>query len=502
MPSLKTVSGSGSFAEGTLISFSYSEDLNSNNPADLNGGTGQVTAQVVETSGQKGSRITINNELQLSDEIYGDVSFTAKKLSINNDLVSLTGNTIQSKLDVEVTAPPFGSNTSGYTLASAIVDYCALGGIVPNFEPGLEDKLDLLNVDFIGWQGNLWEHLKMLCAASIVDESDNTALEMYIKDDELWFREASSEVVDLSDDIVSKSISVDVYDAAQEVGIFRYITDYRSNSLIRQEGAENAGFANLENVSITDSMQVSALEKVVRRVKINASLESVNQPVPTFSITSVPYTGVTGEYVIVGKDSLPLTPAQWLGQGGSLTVALTENPNEIEITIVGANYPDLEPFRIGVESSGSENYPAFYITGTGVFFEKVQHNVLTGAPSDTDVQSPTIDNPFITSINKLWTRGVAAAQQICGPSYTISQQLSGGLEFGEGLGKLVNAYDVNFKLDKLSYSQTGITASGKKHVTISDFNTAWSGSTIEDFNTQMAGISFNEFSVIPLSKDA
>lgn len=501
MPSVQTISGSGSFKDATLISFSYSEDASPDNPADLNGGTGQVNVQVVEEAGSRGSLIAINNEVQLSDEIFGEVSFKVRQVSVNQGLVTLVGETVESLLDQDVTAPPYGSPSGGYTLYTAIVDYCGLVGVTPNFEAGLEERLDTINVDFIGWRGNLWEHLKMLCAAWPIDVDNNTLLEMYIKDNELWFREGLVSEVDLSDRTSSSSITINSHDAAQSFTMARYITDYRSDALVRQEGAQNAGFANLENVSITDSMQVNALEKLVRRVRINASLEQVNTPVPVYSISTVPYTGVTGEYVIIGKDGLPLTPEQWLGQGGSLTVGLTENPNEIEITIVGANYPELEPFRIGVESSGSESYPALYITGTGVFFERVEEDILTGAPSDSEATAPTIDNPFMTNENVFWTRGVAAAQHICGPSFQLNQQINDGLEFGNGLGKMVYDTGNKFRINRLTYSQSGISLTGKKYTTFADFNETWSGSTISDFNQSMSGLSFNEFTIVPLSKD-
>lgn len=501
MTSLTRVTGSGNFKDASLISFSYSEDASPVDPYGLNGGTGQVTASVVAEQDARGTRVAINNLVELSDEEFGDVSFTVRKVSINENLATVVGETIQSKLNVERTARPQGSDAGGYTLASVIYDYCALCDVVPNFEPGLEAKLDLINVDFIGWQGNVWEYLKMLCAACPIDEDDNTLLEMYVQNDELWFREGLTSPVGLSRYDSDESVEIDSYDAAQEVTVYKYATQYKADALIRQEGAENSGFANLENVSITDSMQVSANEKIVRRVKVNASLETVNQPVPVFSITSVPYTGVTGEYVIVGKDGLPIQPSQWLAQGGLLEVGITENPNEIEITIVGANFPDLEPFRIGVEASDGQDYPALYITGTGVFFERTQHTLLTGAAPSTNVSAPSIDNPFITDDNKLWTRGVAAGQAIAGPKYQLNQSIARGGEFGSLIGSTISAFDTKFRVTSASFSQSGTTITANRHVTFADFDAAWDGTTFAQFNDIMDGISFDEFSIVPLSKE-
>jgi hypothetical protein len=498
LTSLETVSGSGDFKDATLISFSYSEDASPISPANLNGGTGQVTAQLVSDVSTRGSRVAINNEAILSDEEYGDVSFTVKKLSFNDDLVSLVGETVQARLDVERTALPQGSDAGGYTLAAAIEYYCSLVGVVPSFESGLYDKLDAIDVDFVGWKGNVWEHLKMLCAASYVDENDSSFIEMYILNDELWFRQGGQSDIDTAQIISDETIEIDAYDAAQTVSVIKYNTDYRANSLIRQQNIDALNYANLEFVSIVDSFQVSANEKITRRVLVNASLESVEQPIAVQSI-ALPVT--YSQYVIVGKDGIPLTPAQWNGQGGSVTIELTENPNEIEITVVGANYPELEPFKIGVESAGGDDYPAFYLRGTGVFFEKTEHTIYTGAPASEIQDATTIDNPFIVNDRILWSKGVRIAQELCGPSFKLNQSIPMGVEFGNVTGSIVSAFDSKFRIESTGFSQSGVDIQARSYVTFADFDTAWSGSTIEDFNNSMSNISFNEFSVIALTKE-
>ena len=227
MPSVKTISGSGDFKDASLISFSYSEDATPISPSNLSGGTGQISAQLVSNEGAKGSRIAINNDALLSDEEYGDVNFTIKKVSLNDGLVSLVGDSIQSKLDVERTAQPQGSDAGGYNLYEAILYYCYLVSITPNFESGLQATLEAIDVDFVGWNGNVWEHLKMLCAASLIDESTNAFLEMYVLGDELWFRLGGVNQTDTTGIVSDESLEIDAFDAAQSVKVFKYNTDYR-----------------------------------------------------------------------------------------------------------------------------------------------------------------------------------------------------------------------------------------------------------------------------------
>ena len=497
MTSIETISGSGDFKNASLISFSYSEDATPIAPSNLNGGTGQVTAQLVSNESTRGSRIAINNEALLSDEEYGDINFTIKKVSLNEGLVSIVGDTVQSKLDVERTALPQGSNAGGYTLGAAIEYYCSLVGVTPNFETGLQAKLDAIDVDYIGWTGNVWEYLKMLCAVSTIDSNAGSFIEMYVVNDELWFREGASVALYTSKLISTETVDIDAYNPAQTVVINKYDTDYRANSLVRQDNIGELDYANLENVSIVDSFQVQANEKITRRVTINASLESVEQPIP---VQTVAFPVTYGQYVIVGKDEVPLTPAQWISQGGSLTVELTENPNEIEISIVGANYPELEPFKIGVETAGGDDYPALYIRGTGVFFDKSEHTFYTGAPESNDQAATTIDNPFITNDEILLNAGLRAAQDICGPSFKLRQEVPMGLSYGVTTGSIVTAYDSKFRVDKTSFSHNGVSIEGTSYVTFADFDSVWSGDTFADFTAAMTDIKFNEFSVIALVK--
>jgi hypothetical protein len=496
LPSLQTVSGSGDFKDASLISFSYAEDATPISPANLNGGTGQVSAQLVQNEATRGSRIAINNEALLSDEEYGNINFTIKKLSLNEGLVSVNGSTIQAKLDVERVAQPQGSDAGGYNLYEAIVYYCSLVDVVPSFEAGLQAQLELIDIDFIGWKGNVWEHLKMLCSAYPIDE-DGSLLEMYILEDQLWFRQALSTTLQTADLISSQSIEIDAYDASQTVKLVKYSTDYRADSLIRQQNIDSFNYANLELVSITDSFQVQANEKITRRVLINASLESVESPIP---VQSIVFPVTYSQYVIVGKDEVPLTAAQWEGQGGLVEVSLTENPNEIEITITGANYPELEPFKIGVESSGGEDYPAFYLRGTGVFFEKTEHTLYTGAPDSEIGEAALIDNPFITSDEIFWGAAARINRELCGPTFSLNQSIPTGIEFGTTTGSIVEAFDSKFRIDKTNFGQTGVTIQGSSYVTFADFDAVWSGDDISDFNTSMDGLTFNEFSIAALTK--
>ena len=146
---LTNLTGSGTIAPNSLMMFSYSEDVTSLQPDDLTGGAGQVSFSAlrarqnnVTNNLHPSSKLLINNTLRLEDDRYGIVDFIGRDVSIVDDVVSLTGNTIQARLNVEVTAPPHGG--SGSTLWTAIVVYCGLVNIVPTISSSLQTTLDLL----------------------------------------------------------------------------------------------------------------------------------------------------------------------------------------------------------------------------------------------------------------------------------------------------------------------------------------------------------------------
>lgn len=524
---LTNSSGSGKVQDDSLISFSYSEDVTSLEPSNLTGGVGQVSITAVAVHDEKvgnthpASKFLINNQMVLTDDNLGTISFNVKEVSISDEVVSASGLTIHERLNVTRTAAPHGG--SGATLWTAIVYYCSLVDVVPSISSALQATLDAIDVNFIGWQGNVWEHLKMLCAGVTIADDDNVGLEMYIDDDTLTFRQALTTNVVADENIVNASLSINSADSSQSFDVIRYITEYKTNGIVKEEDRQELT-GKTQAVTISDSMQVDAGETLIKRFKIDASLESVNQPTAVSAISTLPYTdGGYGEYVIVGNDDLPVLPSQWESEGGSLTVALTENPNEIEITIVAPPAPSLTladdpaeltyaPYKVGVESSGGTEYPALYITGTGVFFETKTKTFLTGASNDytADEKSAEVDNPFITKDIDQASRGLAAAQANCGPDIQLSMTLADGLQFGGSIGSVITYGTNKYRITSISFSDDVPSITAKGCASFSDFEDIWSGLDFNDFTSVALdpsvapddAMKFNEFSVTPLMESA
>ena len=518
--------GSGYIATDSIESYSYTEDVTSLEPSEISGGTGQVNfiapAMLQDKLGNThpNSNLLINNTMTLTDDERGSVQFQVKQITSTDGMVSATGDTLQSRLNVERTAAAHGGSTAN--LLTAIQYYCELVAVFPTIDGVLETELQAIPVNFIGWKGNVWEYLKMLCAGVSLSATENVGLEMYVNVDELIFRKAKQEVATYDSEVETSSLNINAFDAAEEVIVSNYNTSYQTNGIVRDtsDTGRAMGFAP-ENVSIADSMQVEAGETITKRFNINASLETVNQPVCVSTISPFPYNGITGQYVIVGTDNLPLLPSQWNALGGLVEVKLTENPNEIEISVTAPPVSEIEkaaggtglaPYKVGIEEADGSEYPAFYITGTGVFFDKKDVTLKTGAsPSLTSkVLAPNIDNPFITKRSDFAIRGVAAAQKICGPSVSLTESVAKSLPFGTTPGTMRTLDSNKYRVVSTQYSADTTSVTSVASSTVSDFNSNWTDKTFADFTSTALDpvlypgdtLKFNEFTIIPLMKSA
>lgn len=520
--------GNGHIDGKSIFQYSFSEDVTSLEPSNLSGGTGQLTFSAIaitdETSDllHHNSKLMINNEITLNDTSRGEIVAQVKKVGVSSTgIASVTGDTIQWRLNVIKTAQPHGGVDK--TLLTAIEYYCELVNIIPVIDVDFADELSLIPVNFIGWTGNVWEHLKMLCAAVSASLTDNVGIEMFVAGNDLHFRKAKTTTQNITRYESDNSVTVDVFDAALGVDVYNYNTSYGTNKVCYDESnyADTTALADRFKSSISDTFQVNAGDTVIKRFKIDASLVSVNQPVCVETITRTPpspYAGTTGEYVIVGTDDLPIKPSQWNALGGLVAVATTENPNEIEITVTAPPADSIEkangtgqglaPYKIGIESSGDGDYPAFWITGTGVFFDKKLQRFTTGAselytPRDS---AATIDNIFITNTRDASSRGVAAAQTACGPAITMTQSLPTNISFNTMIGTTQLMRDNRYRVASASYTESNVTLTSIPSTSFTDFNFAWSDDTFANFtetalDPEVVGnraLKFNEFTVVPL----
>jgi hypothetical protein len=259
--------------------------------------------------------------MTLDDDSLGSVEFTVKSVSKNLNTILITGDTTQAKLNVERNAQPYGGPDAN--LYGAIIYYCDLVNITPVIDPDFTEELEAVPVNFMGWNGTLWDKLKELCAGFSASTTDNVGIEMLIVEDELVFRKAKQNLISTDRDLISDSINIESFETVRSIKVFNYNTRYGEDEVFYElsnfDGSKQP--AERFQSSIADSMQVNPGEVLRKRFNVNATFSEVRQPACVEQITRTfpnPYSGVDGEYVIVGIDDLPIKPEQWVDNGGSV----------------------------------------------------------------------------------------------------------------------------------------------------------------------------------------
>lgn len=507
--------GSGKVKDDSIFDFSYAEDVTPLDPTSSAGGSSQISISAIEDDSNvlsANTKLMINNTLKINSD-YGDLQFLVKKVSTNaGGAATITGDSVQARLNVEKTLAPVST-----TLYDAIIAYCASCGVTPYIEPTLQTAMQARSVAFISWKGNVWEYLKMLCSAFPYSATEHLLFEMYFTGTQLGFRKAintsdSTRVGNLeyATDI---SQSIETFEAAKTVDVYNYNTSYGTNKILYDLSNydKDADPKKVFLSSVSDTFQVDAGETVTKLFNVDVTLTSINQPVCVEQI-NLPYTGGdSGKYVVVGNDNIRILPKAWTDYGGSLTVKTTENPGEISITVVAPPKPFLTgnsgglssaPYRVGVETSiDGTDYPALWLTGTGVFYNKKLQTFTTGSDSAlvSKDAGATVDNPFISNSFVAANAGLAAAQKVCGPSVKIDASLANDVAFSQTVGKVFTKNNNKFRIDSVNFNPQSASVSASACATIADFDAMWSGKTFSNFTTALTGIAFNEFSVMPLA---
>lgn len=329
-----------------LEGYSLVENATPLDPGSLDGGFGQLTWTAPDWPL---SRLLIDDDVVLIDDVKGHTSATVRAVSGGNGIVSFTADNELGKFNVDRTAQPYIGSLSGLFRY-----YMDLVGI---FAP-LSYSAPEQNVTVPGFVGNVWDHIKYLCSAYQVELAfvhDSVSVRS-----PRTYQAYTGRAIDSNFDVSTQAAA-----GAVEVNYYNHyeIVDGEVFPL------------NTEEPSI---QQVDANETLTWSIELNASLSSVNQPVHVYTVGPENQSGTNGVYTVVGNDDLPITPAQWAAMGGDLRVELTEDPRVVNVTVVGMNYARLAPFRIAM-SAGGTDYNSLHITGTGVAFDLRTLVLYTGA---------------------------------------------------------------------------------------------------------------------------
>lgn len=408
-----------------ITGFSVSESATPLAAGDSSGSVGTITFNTPKPDPDLfpdnplvkfGSRILIGKEVRLTDTrkgfTLGKVISTGRGDSAGD--FSFTCNSRLGDLNVfGIQAQPFVG-----TLRAGFQYYLSLANITTDLS--VDDSIADRQIITPGWSGELWYHLKQLAAAQQCDVSLVSGV--------ILLRPIRSRVAIRGRD-VERSAPAGGGTLAQSVEVYQYNNRSITNQLVYPPGGWTEGVSTIN---------VNAGEYLEEVLELSASVSSIQQPVMQTFVSQDHST--SSVFTVVGDDGLPITPMQWASYGGFLAVDINDDTRSLTVRIQApSGLPNKDGDEIGVYSialSSEEStgrYSTLRIIGSGVAFDKEKvliHTGVTPAQSATGV-GVTIDNPFLSSIEDVYSAGSWAARSFSGLGQSISGSVTAINQLGD-----------------------------------------------------------------------
>ena len=517
-----------------VSAYTVEEEATPVDASDSTGATGRFgftffSAKMADAKRMRGKVV------DLEDRGQGTTQGIARMPNYSGGNLTLSVDSRATLLVVERTAQPYAGTLGGYFIYLLGLVDITTGYYV---EPSIAD----IPVTFPGWQGDVWFQMKNMLAAKGVEVS--------LVSDLIVMRPLRGRVtVDKRD--LEYSWSSDDSNLALSIEGYYYQNHQETGYLAYPSGGWN------EDVQV---YQVDAAETIEFNIPITASLSSVVQPVVQDNVER-DYKA-SSVYSVMASDGLPLPAAQWIAEGGSISVKVGEDTRSLIVTITGAADPTGEyaPYRIAATAGPSDNYSSLRIVGTGVFYDKTLVTMNTAVSTDRASQEvgAKIDNEFISTIEELYDAMIWTLARFAGPRQTLTIRTvgvnrsgqtgvysyptiadfnayatsqgwtsiadfnaaySGDLiadfnewwfaqvadtfenqAFGNIAGARTKRDSMWWRIRKATISPDSITYTAEADTVISDFNEEWTGKTIADFNAEWAGRTISDFNVAPLER--
>lgn len=476
---------------------------------DTTGGAGALSFTAPETAD---SRMLHGKPVVLRDPHSGETTGDLGLGGGNGVNATITGFSKLDKLNVTRTAEAYSG-----TLRGAILYYLSLCGITTNIS--VSTAISGRSVRYIGWEGNVLDRIKDLCAAQQMTVSLIGA--RYV------FRSNKQALIS-SDSFADWTWKADENQLAQAVEVAWYDTQAPKAQMVYPAG----GWRDDLQVFSVDAGEVAEYEiDLTPSVDVDGSYgfsaTSIVQPV---AIDAVPreYAGTNSVYAVSGKDNLPIKAAQWTASGGSMSLELVDGGSRIKVRIVGSSEGEYGPFQISMTAADGD-YSSLRIYGAGMLYQRSTLKWATGLDGDRAPQevAPIVDNPFLGSREaaakaggQLLSRHSSAVYTISGTVGEIRTLVPNTQAFFDGevieqdpakhsFGNLEGSYFVAdgsvYRVRSVTYTPNGATFTAEQHASQALLTAGFeilhgiSTMTADEFNAfYPAGITADQLSAAPL----
>lgn len=428
--------------------WSVSEDAS---PIAIGDSSGSVGAASSTHQALATSPFVVDNDFEVSHPQLGEWVGSVQNVSAAGIDAALSVTGFLGFLNQTVTAPPMYSGETLSGAFQAYVDLCESGHTI--VWDAAADPVVVLP----GWRDKCWVKLKELCAAYGV----------------LLVAVAGViHVRDAAGDALAITNRTPVSQSVESLFLYRQINVVHQNSV-----ASSGSSANLE---LPSRASVSPNESTTVLINTAHSIDLV-------------YKGTFGEWGFVDSTGSVITVTDISYYGLGFTVETTETPGQVLLTLTGpltAIPGKTAPYTAtgSVHVAGVLNYPTTL-------------PLLTGAAASVQEIGPTINNPFIGTLEQAYDRGAWAADVAAGPAVSIRFNLNAAelLGFGLDLGSLVSYNDSIFRVTQISYGNLSAAISATRHVTLADMEAMFGDWTYQDMADLWDGYSYADMKIAPLT---
>lgn len=380
---------------------------------DSSGAVGTINIDMRE---KDGSPVQLEKTIEFIDTSRGSTVGTVRTLDHNRGAAfpwKVVADTRLGDFNIEVQAQPFTG-----TLENGFRYYCSLANIDSGIivDPSFASR----PVNFIGWNGNLWSHMKMLAigvGADLNVISSNVVLRPVRAFTALARRDIDS------------NVSYDGRQLALKQEVVWYETEHVQNGLVYPPGGWNRDVRIL-SVNAGDTTEIT--------LDTDSSITSIAQPVCLAVVP--PEHDSSSVYTVVGDDNIVIQPAQWADYGGKLSVAISPDTRKLIVTMTGAsglhqiNGSPMKTFRIALTAGTSEStYSTLRIVGDSIRLNQSSIAIPTGVEAWRTGQefAPTIDNPFLNTLSEAYSAGTRGARRHSGKNVSMSATVTAVNKRGE-----------------------------------------------------------------------
>lgn len=481
-----------------VISYSVQEASTPIAAGDSSGQTGVISFDIPKPDpdlepdhpiNKFGATTLIGQEVSIEDSRKGYISGTIRSVSPNRATGSIRVSAT-SRLNLlnvyGIQAQPFIG-----TLGDALRYYVSLAS--QDWSIFVDPALESIPAVFQGWSGELWFHLKQLATAF--------HFEITLLNNEFTFRPLRTHTSVRGRDI-ERTPSAGGGSLAQSVEVYYYNNQQITDQLVYPPGGWT------EEVV---TFNVNAGESIEETLELSASVTSVQQPVmQTFVSRDHSSSSV---FTVTGDDGLPIQPAAFYGNGGSLQVEISEDTKSLILRVTApTGLPNRDGTEIsvyGISLSSDEStgrYSTLRIVGSGVAFDPQTISVRTGVgerETATEV-GETVDNVFISTIDQATLAGSWAVSKYDGSAVEVSGSVVGinraeeattqNQVFGNLPGSRVwdEATRSWYRVREGSTSTDVSRFTGDLDLTYDDFENHYSGMTYNDFDSMFAGYNYRQ----------